>query len=492
MSHVLAIDQSTSGTKAVLFDTLGAVVDKATREHEQIYPQPGWVEHDAEAIWKNTLAVVAEVAERRQASIGDIAGVSISNQRETFVVFDRRTGQPLHNAIVWQCRRSDAICRDMIDAGCEQTIRQKTGLRLDAYFSASKLKWLLDAEPELRQRIESGEALFGTIDTYLIYRLTRGAVYATDPTNASRTLLYDTSALCWSSALCEEFSVPRSRLPEVRESSAHFGVTDADGVFPQPVPICGVMGDSQAALFAQRCFHPGMAKATFGSGTSVLLNIGDERPQGSSDSLTALATVIDGRPTYALEGLINFSAATISWLKNQLGLIVDAHETERLAGAVEDNGGVYLVPAFAGLSAPHWSPTARAAIIGLSAHSRKEHVVRAALESIAYQVRDVLEMMRTDAGVEPQVLFADGEPTRNGLLMQFVADVAQIELAVAEAPEASALGAAMAGMLGLGIYGSLQELESLPREVRTFCPQMERGQVDRLVAGWSTAVGRVL
>jgi glycerol kinase len=399
MTTLLAIDQSTSATKAVLFDTQGRVLDKASRAHQQIYPQPGWVEHNAEEIWQNVLAVIRDVGTRNPDRLAALAGLSLTNQRETVLVFDRKTGQPLHNAIVWQCRRGDPICQQLRQQGHEPLARSKTGLRIDSYFSASKLKWLMANNPELAARLKDGSALIGTIDAYLINRLTGGKVFATDPTNASRTLLFDIGRLRWDEGLCELFGVPPGALPEVRESAARFGETDAAGALPRPVPICGVMGDSQASLFSQRCFRPGMAKATFGTGTSVLLNVGDTFRCPERGAVTALAWVWRGKPTYAFEGLINFSAATISWLKDQLGLIQSAAEVGPLAAAVEDNGGVYLVPAFAGLSAPYWSPDARAAIVGLSAFTRREHVVRAGEESIAYQVRDVLDMMRTEANL---------------------------------------------------------------------------------------------
>ena len=508
MPHILALDQSTSATKAVLFDENGRLVDKAARDHRQIYPQPGWVEHDAEEIWQNVLAVLRELAtrhanpgrdalprvqaDRQVGPTKDIACLSLTNQRETILVFERGTGRPLHHAIVWQDRRGDPLCRRLTDAGHSDLVRQKTGLKIDTYFSASKLKWLIQEKPEIRRRLQNGEALIGTIDAYLIYRLTGGRVFATDHTNASRTLLFDIGKLRWDEQLCALFDVPLAALPEVRESAARFGETNAEGVLPKALPICGVMGDSQASLFAQRCYQPGMAKATFGTGTSVLLNVGDRFKLSGQGAVSALAWVWQGRPTYALEGIINYSAATVSWIKDQLGLIRDAAETEPLARAVADNGGVYLVPAFSGLSAPYWSPDARAAIVGMTAHTRKEHVVRAALESIAYQLRDVLDMMRADAGLALASLHADGGPTRNGFLMQFTADLAGIELVVAEVPESSALGAAMAGLLGMGLRTSLDDLAALPRETRAYRPQMNAAEVQRLYTGWQAAVKRVL
>jgi len=489
---LLALDQSTSATKAVLFDAHGKVLDRASRDHRQMYPRPGWVEHDAEEIWQNALTVIREVLGRNRNKLAQLVCLSITNQRETILAFDRFKGKPLHNAIVWQDRRGDPICRKLKERGHEKFVRGKTGLKIDTYFSASKLKWLIAEKPDLAAKLKNGQAVLGTIDTYLIHRLTGGKVFATDHTNASRTLLFDIGKLHWDKDLCRLFDVPQDALPEVRESSAHFGETDAGGILPRRVPICGVMGDSQASLFAQRCYRPGMAKATFGTGTSVLLNIGAKFKPSKRGSVTALAWVFRGRPTYAFEGLINFSAATIEWLKNQLGLIRDVSEVEKLATAVADNGGVYLVPAFAGLSAPYWSPDARAAVIGMTAHTRKEHVVRAALESIAYQIRDVLDLMEKDHFHTLQSVKADGGPTRNRFLMQFTADVTRTELEVSEVAESSAWGAAMNGLLGLGLCKSLDDLTGFPHETRVFRPQMGPAKVRQIHAGWLAAVKRVL
>jgi glycerol kinase len=489
---ILALDQSTSATKAVLFDQTGAVLDRATRDHQQIYPQPGWVEHDAEEIWQNVLAVIREIAGRNPDKLAQLAALSITNQRETILAFDRAIGKPLHNAIVWQCRRGDPVCQKLREQGREDLVRNKTGLKIDTYFSASKLKWLMAGKPDLAAKLKSGEAVIGTIDAYLVHRLTGGKVFATDHTNASRTLLFDIGKLRWDEELCALFDVPMRALPELRESAAQFGDTDAGGALPKRVPIFGVMGDSQASLFSQRCFQPGMAKATFGTGTSVMLNVGDQFRLSEKGAVVALAWVWRGQPIYAYEGIINFSAATIEWLKNQLGLIQNASEVEALATGIADNGGVYLVPAFAGLSAPHWSPDARAAITGMTAHTRKEHIVRAALESIAYQIRDVLDMMRADSKITLQNLHADGGPTRNRFLMQFTADLTGVELKVAEVAESSAWGAAMSGLLGLGICKSLDDLAALPREVKSFRPQMDAAKARQLHHGWLAAVKRVL
>jgi len=492
MSLILAIDQSTSATKAILFDAKGKILDKATRHHRQIYPQPGWVEHDAEEIWQNVLAVIREVAGRNRQKFSRLAGLSLTNQRETVLVFDRRTGKPLHHAIVWQDRRGDAICQRLHARGQENFVRQKTGLKLDTYFSASKLKWLVAERPQLAAKLKSGAAVIGTMDAYLIHRLTEGKVFATDHTNASRTLLFDIGKLRWDEKLCRLFNVPMGALPEVRESSARFGGTNVGGLLPKPVAIAGVMGDSQASLFAQRCYQLGLAKATFGTGTSVLLNIGHNLRVSKKGAVTALAWTWQGKPTYAFEGIINFSAATIEWLKNQLGLIQNPSEVGALAASVQDNGGVYLVPAFAGLSAPYWSPEARAAIVGMTAHTSKAHIVRAAQESIAYQIRDVLDMMRADARVELKTLQADGGPTRDKFLMQFTADITGVELKVSEVAESSAWGAAMNGLLGLGIYKSLGQLAKLPRKQKIFRPRMKAAEVKKFHDGWLAAVKRVL
>jgi glycerol kinase len=383
--RILALDQSTSATKALLYDVTGSLIDKESLDHRQIYPQPGWVEHDAEEIWQNTVDVVRRLVGRNTPALDRLRCLSVTNQRETIVVFDRRTGRPLHNAVVWQCRRGDPICSALVDGGYGEEIRRKTGLKIDTYFSAPKLKWLVENRPEIRAKLAGGEALAGTIDAYLVYRLTGGRTFATDATNASRTLLFDVGRNRWDEALTALFEVPRHALAEVYDSDAVFGETNVEGVLPRPIPICGVMGDSQASLFAQRCFEPGMAKVTLGTGSSVLLNVGSELRVTESGAVTTIAWRLGGRSTYCFEGIINYSAATIEWLKNQLGLIDTAGETEALAASVDDNGGVYLVPAFAGLSAPYWSRSARAAILGLTAHSTKAHVVRAALESIAYR-----------------------------------------------------------------------------------------------------------
>jgi glycerol kinase len=492
MSLFLALDQSTSATKALLFDADGRSLDRESREHKQFYPQPGWVEHDADEIWQNTLSVLQSLLSRQMARTAQIVSLSITNQRETIVVFDRATGRPLHPAIVWQCRRGDAFCAEHAAAGREPFVHQRTGLKLDAYFSASKLQWLVRHQPDLKAKLADGSAVIGTIDAYLIHRLTAGKVFATDSTNASRTLLYDIGRLCWDEELCRLWEVPVRALPEVRDSSAHFGDTTLDGLLSNPLPIRGVMGDSQASLFAQRCFSPGEAKVTFGTGSSLLLNIGAQPRFSSKGVLTALAWTHDGVPTYAFEGIIISSASTLTWLRDQLGLAGDVAAIEQLAQEVPDNGGVYLVPAFTGLGLPHWQPAARAAISGLSSHSDRRHVARAAFESIAYQIRDALDAMRAEARVPLVALHGDGGPTASKFLMQFTADLTGVELQVATMADCSPLGAVLASQLSLGVHPSISSLADAPREETVCRPMLPPGQVAALYAGWQTAVRRSL
>jgi glycerol kinase len=492
MPTILAFDQSTSATKALLFEADGRLLDQVTLEHRQYYPQPGWVEHDAEEIYANTLAAARTLLARHPQRQADLLGISLTNQRETIVVFDRASGQPLYRALVWQCRRGDPICQRLIAAGHSPLVQQKTGLKIDTYFPASKLTWLFEQEPDIAARVRSGQALIGTIDAYLIYRLTGGTVFASDHTNASRTLLLNIHTLDWDDDLCALFGVPRTALPEVRESSAAFGATDLDGLLPAPLPIRGVMGDSQAALFAERCFSPGSAKVTLGTGSSVLLTIGPQARITSGGSVTTIGWVYNGQPTYAFEGIINFTGATIAWLRDQLRLISSAAESEALAAAVPDNGGVYLVPAFVGLSAPYWRADVQGAIVGLTPASAREHIVRAALESIAYQIKDALDAMTAESGVPLTLVHADGGAVRNRLLVQFIADMIRRRVRAASLPELSALGAVYAGALGLGVYDSLAALERLPLAFVDYDPLMAAEQAEKYYAGWQAAVRRVL
>lgn len=492
MKTILAIDQSTSATKAIIFNEAGELLGKTAVSHTQLYPQPGWVEHDAAEIYRNTLEAVSDLLARNPEQLDSLVCLSLTNQRETIVVFDRASGEPLHNAIVWQCRRGGAICAELEAAGHGELVRQRTGLKIDTYFPASKLTWLLNERPDLRQKLINGEALIGTIDTYLIYRLTNGRTFATDQTNASRTLLFDIHQMTWDAELCALFGVPQVALAEVRDSNAGFGETDFGGLLPRPLPICGLMGDSQAALFAQRCITPGSAKVTFGTGSSVLFNIGPKAAYSDNGLVTAVAWVLNGEPTYALEGITNFTGATIVWLRDQLGLIQTVEETEGLATAVPDTCGVYLVPAFVGLGAPYWQPQARAAIVGLTPASTKNHVVRAALEGIAYTIRDVLDLMAQDGGVVLQHIHADGGAVNNHFLMQFVADVTRLPLRAANLPELSALGAVFAGTLGVGIHGSVTEIAALPHGYVEYKPRMETAMSQTLYAGWRRAIDQVL
>lgn len=486
MSYILAIDQSTSATKALIFDADGHVVAKMSKDHRQIYPLPGWVEHDAEEIWRNTIEVVREVVKEFPHPVR----LSLTNQRETVVIFDRATGRPLHHAIVWQCRRGSTLCHQLKADSLESTIRRKTGLVIDTYFSASKIRWLIENVPAIREGLNEGTALIGTIDTYLIYRLTRGQVFATDHTNASRTLLYDINRLNWCDSLRALFLVPASSLAEVRDCNADFGSTDVEGTLSSPIPIRGVMGDSQASLFAMGCYQCGDTKVTFGTGSSLLLNVGDTISEPGEGTVAAIAWVIDGRPTYCLEGIITYSAATIQWLRDQLRLIQSAEETQQLAESVDDNAGVYLVPAFAGLTAPHWSPEARAAIVGMTAHTNRSHIVRAALESIAYQLRDVLEMLRDQSGITTRTIHADGGATSNRFLMQFTADITDTEVKTSLVSEASPLGAVLCGAIGAEV-NSLEHL-CIPGSAARYVRSMTARQADVYYAGWKSALERVL
>jgi glycerol kinase len=488
----LAIDQSTSATKAILFTPDGRLLDQESLPHRQIYPRPGWVEHNAEEIFNNTLKVTSTLINRHPDQGKSLLALSITNQRETFVLFDRETGQPLYNAIVWQCRRGDDFCKQLVAAGREDTVHELTGLKIDTYFPASKLHWLLDARPDLRASLKDGSALFGTIDTYLVYRLTDGKVYASDHTNASRTLFYDIDKLTWSQELCAVFGLEFGALPDVYESAAWYGDTDLEGCLNRRIPICGVMGDSQAALFAQRCFAPGNVKVTFGTGSSILLNIGHEKRLSTRGTVTALGWVLNGQPTYAFEGIINFTGATISWLRDQMQLIANPAETETLAQSVSDSGGVYFVPAFVGLSAPYWRADARAAILGMTPSTTRAHVVRAALESIGYIVTDVLKAMGEDAGIKLSTVHADGGATRNVFLMQFVADLNQLNLRAAQVPELSALGAVFNGALGLKIYTTLEDIQKIPFGFIEYTASMDPVRTNNLFAGWQAAVQQVL
>ncbi len=491
MSHpiIIAIDQSTSATKALAYDSgTFNVLARASADHKQHYPQPGWVEHDAAQIWENTKRVLRELVS--QVDRNRIAQLSITNQRETTVAFDRKTGEPLAPAIVWQCKRSDAICNDLTPAH-GQTVREKTGLKLDPYFSGSKITWWMRNDPDLNRKLHSGEAVLGTIDTYLIHRLTDGRVFATDESNASRTLLFDIHTRQWDEPLCKIFDAPIAALAEVRDSTATYGTTTLAGALDRPIPIRGVVGDSQGALFAQRAFSPGDCKVTVGTGSSILVNTGSSASLAGEGVMTTIAWTHADVPTYCFEGIINYSAATIEWLKNQLGLISSAAESEAVAQSVPDNGGVYFVPAFVGLGAPHWISTARAAIVGMSAHSTRAHIVRAGLESIAYQIHDALESMSVSCGIALGSMHSDGGATKNKLLMQFIADITGIALGSSNVPDCSPLGAAMLGWIGVDTSRRITDFKSLPREQVSYRPTMDGKTRQRLLAGWHRAIDQV-
>lgn len=491
MRAQLAIDQSTSATKVVLFGPGGALLHRVHCEHRQYYPAPGLVEHDAEEIWRNVLALSGEVLASAPVTVTKLVCVSIANQRETVVVFDRRTGTPLMPAIVWQCRRGVQLCAAQRDLGRNAAVMARTGLPIDGYFSASKLQWIVRNRPDIAGQLACGEALCGTMDTYLIYRLTRGTVFATDHTNASRTLLYNLHTHEWDEELCAWWGVPRRALAEIRSSDGHFGGTDLGGLLSSAVPICGVMGDSQAALFSQRCLETGSAKVTFGTGSSILVNTGTQLPRAGTNSLAALAWMRAERAVYAAEGMINSSAATLSWLRTQLGLLDDIADAERISAEVGDAGSVYLVPAFSGLGAPYWRDDARAAIVGLTAHSDRRHLVRAALESIAYQLRDVLDAMRAETGMQLRELRADGGPTTNALLMQFVADLLRVTLRVTRGPDSAASGAALMGALAARAVASATDF-AVPGDEVIYEPKMTTAQAEARYAGWQRAVSQVL
>ncbi|MDQ8187660.1 glycerol kinase GlpK [Pelagicoccus sp. SDUM812002] len=492
MPHFLALDQSTSASKALLFSEKGDVVDRVSKEHAQVYPKPGWVEHNAEEIWRNCLDVLGEILERNGELAREIPFLSITNQRETVVVFDKATGRPLYNALVWQCRRGGALCSEAVAEGYGSEVERKTGLTIDPYFSASKMKWLMDNEPEIAAQVERGEALFGTIDTYLIYRLTEGRVYATDTTNASRTLLFDIGKMRWDEDLCELWGVPLGALPEARDSEAQFGETNLGGKLWRPLAICGVMGDSQAAMFAQGCYEKGSGKVTFGTGSSILLNIGSEMQMADGGLVTTLAWTRGGKPTYALEGILISTGATLAWLKNKLGLFEDNAELEEVGDALEDNGGVYLVPAFTGLGFPYWRAEARASIVRLSSHSGRQQVMRAGVESIAYQVHDAVAAMKDASRISFSSLKADGGSTSNAFLMQLVADLCSLEISVSSVEECSALGATLAGMLGMRMLERPEDFQAVAASSQRYLSVMEPSRREQLLSGWNRAVEQTL
>jgi len=488
---VLAIDQGTTGCTALVMDHDGAVIGRAYAEITQHYPEPGWVEHDPEEIWRVSLEVVGEALEAAALPADGLAAIGITNQRETTVVWDRATGEPLHRAVVWQSRQTAEICENLRANGLEPLIRDRTGLVVDPYFSGSKAQWILDRYPDARERAAAGELLFGTIDTWLLYRLTGSEVHATEPTNASRTLLYDIHQQRWDPELLGIFGVPEAMLPQVRPSAEVFGLTRPSGALPGGVPVAGIAGDQQAALYGQGCWHPGMVKNTYGTGCFVMLNTGAEPYTSTCGLLTTICCDAHGRPAYALEGSVFTTGAAVQWLRDEMGLIETASETEEVARRVHDTQGVYMVPAFAGLGAPYWDMHARGAIVGLTRGSGREQIIRAALDSIAYQTRDVVEAMNCDAGVPVSELRADGGASANDQLMQFQADILDIPVVRPKLVETTAAGAAYLAGLGSGFWRDPEELEGAWQRDQSFTPEMDATDRERLYTGWRRAVAQV-
>jgi glycerol kinase len=486
---LLAIDQGTSSSRAIAFSPEGAEVASEQQAFEQIYPASGWVEHDAEVIWATVLSTTRAVIERLRNAKRPIIAVGLTNQRETTVVWDRRTGIPLHNAIVWQDRRTADLCRKLANEGREPEVAEKTGLRLDPYFSATKLSWILDRVPGARELAKAGHVAFGTVDSFLIWRLTRGQLHVTDATNASRTALYDIRTGRWDDGLCELFNVPRNCLPEVRDSAGDFGVTDPS-VLGVALPIRGVAGDQQAALVGQACFAAGELKSTYGTGAFMVLNTGQKLVRSSNRLLSTIAYQLNGRSTYALEGSILSAGATIQWLRDGLGLVSRAPEVEALASSVPNSGGVYLVPAFTGLGAPYWDPDARGALVGLTRGCGRGEIARAGLDSVAYQTRDLLDAMAAD-GIRPASLKVDGGMAQNGLFLQRLADILDIPILRPKMAESTAFGAACLAGLGSGTYSSLDELVQLWKADARSEPRMDVATRERELTGWREAVRRV-
>ncbi|HWI53603.1 MAG TPA: glycerol kinase GlpK [Symbiobacteriaceae bacterium] len=487
--YVLALDQGTTSSRALLFNQEGEVLAVSQQEFKQHYPQPGWVEHDAEEIWFTQLSVARDVLVRANITWQEIAAIGITNQRETTVVWDKETGKPVAPAIVWQCRRTADFCRDLREAGWADSIRAKTGLVVDAYFSGTKVKWVLDHVPGARERAERGEVLFGTIDSWLLWKLSGGKVHATDYSNASRTMLYNIHQLRWDEEILAELGVPAAMLPAVKPSSGVFGETDP-ALFGGAIPLAGVAGDQQAALFGQACFASGMAKNTYGTGCFLLMNTGRQPVASTQGLLTTIAWGIDGHVEYALEGSVFIAGAGVQWLRDELGIIKDAAETEAMAMSIGDTGGVYLVPAFVGLGAPYWDAYARGTLVGLTRGTGRAHIARAALEAIAYQTRDVLDAMVRDSGLQLQTLRVDGGAARNNFLLQFQADVLGRPVQRPVNVETTAMGAAYLAGLATGVWQNRAELQSRWKASQAVAPTMSEETRTRLYAGWQRAVER--
>jgi glycerol kinase len=489
--YVLSIDQGTTGTTVLVFDHDGAIAGRAYSEFTQHYPRPGWVEHDASEIWEVSRRVVGTALGEANVSARQLAAVGITNQRETTVMWDRNTGEPVHNAIVWQDRRTAAFCDELKARGLEETFRNKTGLVIDAYFSGTKVRWLLDNVEGLRERANGGEIAFGTIDSWLVWKLTGGQAHITDYSNASRTLMYNIYDLEWDEEILEILDVPTEVLPEVKPSSFVYGETDPDSFFQANVPVAGIAGDQQAALFGQAAYEEGLAKNTYGTGSFVLLNTGTQAVPSKEGLLTTIAWGIGDQPVeYALEGAIFITGAAVQWLRDGLGIIQNAAETEELAKSLESNDDVYFVPALVGLGAPHWDPYARGTIVGITRGTTRAHLARAALESMAYQTRDVVRAMERDSGIQLRELRADGGAVANTFLMQFQADILGVPVEVPEITETTALGSAYLAGLATGFWESRDELDAKWKLARQYDPQMGEGESSQLHARWLKAVER--
>jgi len=488
--YILALDQGTTSCRAILFNRQGHIVGVAQQEFPQIYPKPGWVEHDPEAIWSAQIAVARSVLAANQVSAGDIDSIGITNQRETTMVWDRDTGKPLMNAIVWQDRRTAGLCDTLKREGFDRVIREKTGLVTDAYFSGTKVAWILDNVPGARALAEAGKLVFGTVDSFLIWRLTGGRLHITDVSNASRTLLYDIHEGAWSEPILQRLNIPASMLPQVVPSSSVYGETVAEW-FGVPIRLAGIAGDQQAATFGQACYQPGMAKNTYGTGCFMLMNTGSAARESAHQMLSTIGWRVGDEPVqYMLEGSVFIGGAVVQWLRDEMKMIGSAAETEEIALSLKDNGGVYVVPAFVGLAAPYWDSYARGTIVGLTRGSGRAQIVRASLEAIAYQTRDVLQAMQADSGLELQALRVDGGAVQNNFLMQFQADILGVPVERPAVTETTALGAAYLAGLATGFWSSQAEIEAQWVLEKRFEPQMSRDERDSLYAGWQRAVAR--
>jgi len=486
VKFLIAIDQGTTSSRTILFDENLVEVGRAQKEFEQIFPKPGWVEHDAEVIWETQLETLREVLAIAHVSLDDIAGIGITNQRETVVVWDKTTGKPVYNAIVWQDRRTAGICEDLKAGKLENYIRDNTGLVIDAYFSGTKIKWILDTIPQARQLAAENKLLCGTIDCWLIWKLTNGNVHATDVSNASRTMLFNIKNIQWDTHLLQTLNIPSNILPEVKNSIDQYGFANIGG---KEIPILGVAGDQQAALFGQRCFEPGTAKNTYGTGCFMLMQTGNKMVISQQKLLTTIAWGINGKISYALEGSVFIGGAVVQWLRDSLQIISSSEESEYIAASLHDNGDVYFVPAFTGLGAPHWDMYAKGTISGLTRGTGRAHIIRAALESIAYQTRDVLQAMNKDAGIILKTLQVDGGATANNWLMQFQSDVLQTQVVRPEYLESTALGAASLAGIGAGLF-TIEDLATQPLTSTKFKPKMKLMEADELYFKWHTAVVR--